>query len=148
MKIFASLLFLSCCSSLMAEDVKVPPSQFTPAGHTMDKLPEVKQRLKDKTAVLLDVREQNEWAAGHLAQAKLVPLSVIKSGQLTKDMQKVLVKNKPIYVHCRSGGRTLIVAELLRAKGYDIRPLKSGYSKLLEAGFVKAKPKTAAPKTP
>mgnify|MGYP002628055661 CR=1 FL=1 len=138
MKLITCLLL--CCSSVIAEDSKIPPSQFTADGHTTDKLSVVKERLKDETSILLDVREQAEWNDGHLAQAKLIPLSVIKTGNLTKDMEKVLVKDKPIYVHCAAGGRVLTVSKLLRAKGYDIRPLRDGYSKLLDAGFAKAKP--------
>ena len=129
------------CSSALADDTAIPPSTFTSAGHTTDKLEIVKQRVKQKKSVLLDVREKNEWDAGHLKYAKLVPMSVVKSGQLTEDMQKNLPKNKPIYIHCAAGARVLTVSKLLRAKGYDIRPLKDGYSKLLAKGFEKADPK-------
>ena len=45
------------------------------AEHTKDSLATVKKNLKEKKAVLFDVREQREWDAGHLQQALLVPLS-------------------------------------------------------------------------
>lgn len=108
---------------------------FTKAGHTTDTLKTVKQRLADDTAVLLDVREQDEWKAGHLKDAKLLPLSVVRQGQLTEQQKKLLPKDKPVYCHCRSGGRVLVVSKILRAQGYDIRPLKSGYADLVESGF-------------
>jgi len=50
------------------------------AEHTKDSLETVKKNLKEKKAVLLDVREQREWDAGHLQQALLVPLSKLRSG--------------------------------------------------------------------
>jgi len=123
------------------------PATFTQAGHTTDALDVVRQRLKDKKAVLLDVREKAEWDAGHLKSAKLVPLSVVRTEKLTKEMQKNLPKDKPVYCHCRSGGRVLFVSKLLRAKGYDIRPLKAGYETLLTNGFEKAVPTPASPPT-
>ena len=102
---------------------------------------DIKARL-DKGDVfhLVDVREDREWDAGHLRAAKFVPMSRVKSAQLTSEMKKHLPKDKPIYCHCRSGGRVLTVSKLLRAQGYDIRPLKDGYKNLLEAGFEKALP--------
>ncbi len=116
----------------------VPPAKFTDAGHTVDGLDVVKKLVDNKAAVLLDVREQDEWDEGHLKAANLVPLSAVKSKNLTGAMKKHLPKDKPVYVHCKSGARVLIVAEILQAEGYDIRPLRAGYSKLLQEGFEKA----------
>ncbi|MCH2210121.1 MAG: rhodanese-like domain-containing protein [Fuerstiella sp.] len=112
---------------------------FTESGHTTDHLKMVKRSLVKNTAVLLDVREYSEWKAGHLEQADLLPLSIIRSGRLTDKQKKMLPKDKPVYCHCRSGGRVLAVSKILRGRGYDIRPLKAGYSDLLKAGFEKAK---------
>ncbi|MCP4175200.1 MAG: rhodanese-like domain-containing protein [Fuerstiella sp.] len=133
-----------CCSFCLAADDDPKPPTFTRAGHTTDTLDVVRQRLKDKKAILLDVREEAEWDAGHLKSAKLVPLSVVRTGRLTKQMQKNLPKDKPVYCHCRSGGRVLQVSKILRAKGYDIRPLKAGYEKLVANGFEKAAPQPPA----
>lgn len=119
----------------------IPKAKFTNAGHTVDKVKDVQEFVKSKQAVLLDVREQDEWDAGRLTLAKLVPLSMFRKGDLPEKFMKKLPKDKPIYLHCRSGGRVLLVAEILKLKGYDIRPLRSGYEKLLAAGFDKAKSK-------
>ena len=112
--------------------------KFTKAGHTTDSLKTVRSRLDSRKVVLLDVREQSEWDEGHLKQASLLPLSVIRQGDLTTTQKKLLPKDRPIYCHCRSGGRVLTVSKILRAKGYDVRPLRAGYSALVEAGFEKA----------
>lgn len=133
-----SFFVLLMCSVVLAEDAKIPASNFTPKGHTTDTLTVVKQRVRAKKSVLLDVREKSEWDSGHLKHAHLVPLSVVKAGKFSKEVEKLLVKDKPIYVHCAAGGRVLAVSKILRARGYDIRPLKDGYSKLLTAGFEKA----------
>ncbi|MEQ9409372.1 MAG: rhodanese-like domain-containing protein [Fuerstiella sp.] len=141
MKLISLIVCVSLAGFLQTDTVPddvPPPPRFTAQGHSLDSLDVVKNLVQKKQAVLIDVREQREWDAGHLKAAKLVPLSAVKADQLTADMQKYLPMDKPIYCHCASGGRVLIVAELLQAKGYDVRPLRPGYEKLLAEGFQKA----------
>ena len=109
------------------------------SNHTTDSLDTVKERLTSKEAVLIDVREVNEWNEGHLEVAKLVPLSDIRDPQERKNATKDLSKEDIIYCHCRSGKRVFIATHFLTKEGYDIRPLKDGYKALLSAGFEKAK---------
>jgi rhodanese-related sulfurtransferase len=113
--------------------------------HTKDSLETVKQRLDEDKAVLLDVREKMEWEEGHLKQARLLPLTEIgkrldEPGYLA-ELKESLPTGKPIYLHCKAGGRCVIAAKDLKkalGDGYDFRPLKPGYEDLLEAGFEKA----------
>lgn len=135
------LLATFAISPIVADEPAIPASKFSGRGHTTDSLKDVKKRVAGKKAILLDVREKEEWDAGHLKHAKLVPLSVVKTGNFTAKQKKYLPKDKPIYVHCRSGGRVLMVSELLRKQGYDIRPLQNGYADLLKMGFEKARPR-------
>ena len=137
--LMASVLLTTVSAVAIADDVKIPPYKFTSAGHTTDKLDVVKSRVTQKQAILLDVREKGEWNAGHLKHAKLVPMSAVRSSQLTAEMKKHLPKGKPIYCHCAAGGRVLTVSKILRAQGYDVRPLESGYADLVKFGFEKAK---------
>jgi phage shock protein E len=106
--------------------------------HTKDSLEQVKKAMADKKAVLFDVREKGEWDKGHLKDAKLLPLSSLKEESLPKEPQALLPKDKVVYLHCAAGGRCLTAAEILRKKGYDVRPLKDGYKDLLKQGFPKA----------
>jgi phage shock protein E len=106
--------------------------------HTKDSLETVKKALADKKAVLIDVREKAEWDAGHLKDAKLLPLSTLKEEKLPKEVAQLLPKDKVAYLHCASGGRVLKVAEILRKEGYEVRPLKAGYKDLLQNGFPQA----------
>ena len=114
-----------------------------PLAHTQDSLELVGERLASGKALLLDVREQDEWDAGHLSQAILVPLSELRkqgrSDAYAEQLAKRISKEKVLYCHCRSGGRVLVAAPILKKLGYDIRPLKAGYGDLLQAGFLKAK---------
>ena len=109
------------------------------ADHTTDTTDAVKKAVADDKAVLLDVREQSEWDDGHLKDAKLLPLSVLKAGAKAEDVAKVIPKDKIVYCHCGSGVRCLKAADKLKKLGYDVRPLKPGYADLLKAGFAPAK---------
>jgi rhodanese-related sulfurtransferase len=51
-------------------------------------------------AVLIDVREPDEWAAGHVAGARLIPL-----GQLRRQLGK-LPRDREVLFICRSGNRS------------------------------------------
>lgn len=124
---------------------------LAPAGddspHTQDALSVVQQRVEKKEAVLIDVREQKEWDAGHLKQARLLPLSALTKKPRDEKftiaaLKKSLPTDKPIYLHCKVGGRSVAVADALRRElgpEYDFRPLKAGYEELVEAGFEPAK---------
>ena len=108
------------------------------AEHTKDSLAVVKQKLADKSAVLVDVREQAEWDAGHLDAAILLPLSGLQKGA---DSSQKLKKGQIVYTHCKAGIRSVTAGEILSKQGYDVRPLKAGYQDLLNAGFAPAKKK-------
>lgn len=113
--------------------------------YTKDSLATVQKRLGEEQALLIDVREKKEWNAGHLVQAQLIPLTdlgkKIDDRRYLTQLKKSLPADKPIYLHCKSGGRCLIAVKLLNealGDGYDFRPLKPGYQELLAAGFAKA----------
>ncbi len=108
------------------------------AEPTKDSLSTVKERLKDKSAILVDVREQKEWDEGHLKDARLVPLSKLKVEAESDKLTKNLSKEKIVYCHCGAGIRACSAADILKKRGYDVRPLKDGYKDLLKAGFAKA----------
>jgi phage shock protein E len=105
------------------------------AEHTHDSLDAVKMALTEQKAVLVDVRERPEWEAGHLRDARLLPLSNLSAGVDPTALARSLPRDKVVYCHCASGRRCLQAADVLRKYGYDVRPLKQGYQTLLRAGF-------------
>ncbi|RZQ62120.1 rhodanese-like domain-containing protein [Amycolatopsis suaedae] len=66
--------------------------------------------------VLLDVREDDEWAAGHAPVAKHIPL-----GELPARLDELaeLPDDQPLYVVCRTGGRSARATMWLNANGWD-----------------------------
>ena len=59
-------------------------------------------------ALLLDVREADEYAEGHIPGAKNVRL------QALRDVSEELDPDTPLYVYCQSGGRSFKAATVLR----------------------------------
>jgi phage shock protein E len=98
----------------------------------------VKQELASGKAVLLDVREVDEWNDGHLRDARSLPLSVIEKGISPKQLDTIAPVGKIIYLHCAAGARSQVAAKRLKSSGRDLRPLTPGYDDLLQAGFPKA----------
>lgn len=84
-------------------------------------------RLVQDGAVLLDVREPGEWAAGHAPQAVHMPLGSLDPSALPSDRAVVAV--------CRSGGRSAQATEALLAAGLDVRNLSGGMTAWSSAGM-------------
>lgn len=117
----------------------VVPGFACAADHTTDSLDTVKKNMADGKAVLVDVREADEWKEGHLKDAKHLALSDLKAGVPAETLKKTVPPGSVVYLHCASGGRCKVAGDVLKAQGYDVRPLKDGYSNLVKAGFEKAK---------
>lgn len=109
------------------------------ADHTTDSLDTVKGAVAAGKAVLVDVREADEWKDGHLKDAKHLALSDIKAGVPADKLKERFPAGGVVYLHCAAGGRCRVAADHLKKLGYDVRPLKDGYDNLLKAGFEKAK---------
>ncbi|MDP1799451.1 MAG: rhodanese-like domain-containing protein [Planctomycetaceae bacterium] len=124
-----------CLATLVSFGLPVMASS---AEHTKDSLETVKMNVESRKAVLIDVREQDEWDAGHLAQATHVPLSRIQKGLTAEDWDKLVPKDAVVYLHCAAGARCLKASDVLPKSAHELRPLKPGYRELLKAGFVKA----------
>jgi rhodanese-related sulfurtransferase len=79
---------------------------------------EAAQLVADGKAVLIDVREPDEWTDGVASPAALLALSDLTGPRRT--WKPFLEKNrdKELILYCRSGGRSARAAQLLAAEGY------------------------------
>jgi rhodanese-related sulfurtransferase len=90
----------------------------------------LKQRLDKGEAVLIDIRETDEYAREHIVGARLAPLSAIDTHDFDRDHDKVAV------FHCRSGMRTQANAAKLLAAGFrEAYCLDGGIEAWKAAGF-------------
>ena len=72
------------------------------------------QLINHKNALVLDVREESEYKAGHVLNSKLVP-----PGQLNERIgEREKYRDKPVVVVCRSGARSANACALLGKQGY------------------------------
>ena len=86
--------------------------------------------LRDEGAFLLDVREPDEWAAGHIPDATLIPL-----GQLASRVGE-LERHRKVVVVCRSGNRSAEGRDILLAAGFPaVTSLDGGLTEWAQAGL-------------
>ncbi len=77
---------------------------------------------------LLDVRDPEEFAAGHAPGARNIPLNALRSalGNLPKD--------RPIAVYCAVGGRAHNAVRILRQNGFDAANISGGFTTFEHVG--------------
>jgi rhodanese-related sulfurtransferase len=93
--------------------------------------------VEQKKLFVLDVREPSEYAAGHIADATLVPL-----GQLEKRLEELAPqKDQPMLVVCASGGRSAQAVRFLTKNGFaQAQNLKGGMNAWRKADLPLVKP--------
>jgi rhodanese-related sulfurtransferase len=86
------------------------------------------ERLLATGAVLVDVREDDEYADGHVASALHIALSTVP------DRFSEIPASGPVYVICALGGRSARAAEFLRAQGIDAINVAGGTNGWVDSG--------------
>ena len=79
-------------------------------------------------AAIVDVRQPDEYAAGHVPGAPLVPL-----GEVTERVAEFPTEGEVLII-CRSGARSARAAEFLRTQGIDAVNVAGGTMAWIEAG--------------
>ncbi|CAL2089238.1 Rhodanese-like domain-containing protein [Tenacibaculum sp. 190524A05c] len=119
-KLILSFLFLLVLTSCVKSDSRVK-------NITVDDLKTVLK--EDKNIQLLDVRTSSETKNGIIFDA--VQVNMI-SNNFESRVIEVLDKKKPVYVYCRSGGRSKIAASVLVDNGFDVYNVKGGYKEWIK----------------
>lgn len=119
--LFTTLLaMLGLCSACQSQDIPtLEPQAYEEALHT------------DTAAVLIDVRQPDEYAEGHLRGAQL--LNVLETATFQADIA-ALDKSKHYYIYCRSGRRSHNAATQMKAIGLQVTDLKGGITAWQSAG--------------
>jgi hydroxyacylglutathione hydrolase len=78
-------------------------------------VPELAERLRRDEVVLLDVRDPDEWAAGHVPGSIFVPYQQLREGSL--EQVRASVNGTPVAVVCSAGNRAALAASVLRRAG-------------------------------
>ena len=86
--------------------------------------------LQAEGAFILDVRQPEEWNAGHIEGATLIPL-----GELNSRLSEV-PQNVPVVVVCRSGNRSATGRDILLSAGYpSVTSMAGGMKAWAAAGY-------------
>jgi rhodanese-related sulfurtransferase len=91
-----------------------------PQGETREVSREEARKMVEEGAQLVDVRADHEWEAGHIANAKHVPLPELpqRTGELDQD--------RPVVVYCRGGNRSSMATAALTDAGVEAVKLTDG----------------------
>lgn len=94
------------------------------------------RQAQQNGATLVDVREADEWAAGHIDGALFYPLPRVASDPQLDDV----AADTPIVTYCKVGARADRAAEILRAAGYEnVQVMAGGYDDWQAAGYPTAR---------
>lgn len=94
---------------------------------------DARERLKQNPkAILLDVREDNEWNAGHAVEAKH-----LGKGILERDLEKAFPDtNAEIIMYCGGGFRSAMTCDAAQRMGYkNVLSLAGGYKAMVKANW-------------
>jgi rhodanese-related sulfurtransferase len=100
-------------------------------------LEEARDRLaRNPQAILIDVREDGEWAAGHAAEAQH-----LGKGVLERDIEKRFPDpHAEIILYCGGGFRSALSCEVAQRMGYTkVFSLAGGYKAMAQAGWAMEK---------
>jgi rhodanese-related sulfurtransferase len=85
--------------------------------------------VRESGAQLVDVREQYERDAGHIAGSLHIELQALPAEADTLD------RDRPVVFYCRSGSRSALAADAFTAAGFDARNLDGGLEAWVGAGL-------------
>ena len=93
---------------------------------------EATRLMNQGPTLILDVRDEKEFAAGHLPRARHIPLS-----QLSKRVDEIgKFKDKPVIVTCKTGNRAGAATRLLKQAGFsNVFELRGGLNAWQQASL-------------
>ena len=124
-------LALTACTASPTAPAPAPTSQVevTQLGPNVD-VATVNGLLGRDDVVILDVREQSEYDAGHIPGVTLIPLNDVPN------RLNDIPKDKPVIVTCRSGNRSGQATDFLRQQGYtNVHNMTGGINAWQQAGY-------------
>jgi rhodanese-related sulfurtransferase len=122
------LIAVACVSGVMLVWPLLRRGAGGPSVNTL----EATQMINRQDALVLDVREQAEFAQSHILNARGLPLSQIEAR--VGDIEKF--KDKPVIVYCGNGNHSSVAAAALRKLGFsNLFILSGGFMAWQQAGL-------------
>lgn len=122
------LIAVACVSGAMLVWPLLRRGAGGPSVNTL----EATQMINHQDALVLDVREQAEYAQAHILNSRGLPLSQLEAR--VGDIDKF--KDKPVIVYCATGNRSSTAAATLRKRGFsNVVNLSGGFVAWQQAGL-------------
>jgi phage shock protein E len=115
--VIGSLIFVSCDAQTKKSgtEASAPASQNKTAVVNKDvNVAEFEKLVAGKKGLLLDVRTDDEFSSGHLEGAKQIDYY---RSDFKNELAK-LNRDTPVYIYCRSGGRSGDAAQMMKEMGF------------------------------
>ena len=123
------MLHISAMLLVFALSLAIAPAALAGTPVTPGELASLLTRSEDQRPLVLDVRTPEEYAAGHVPGAMLIP-----HDQLAMRLD-ALDRDRPIIVYCRTGRRSALAETLLRQRGHDVSQLQGSWQAWQAAGL-------------
>jgi rhodanese-related sulfurtransferase len=107
------LMVVLCLNGSYAQSSQ--PKQIIITVNTVESAEMIKKNLKNKNFIILDVRTPEEYADGHLANARNIDF---KATDFAEKVGK-LDKSKSYLVYCRSGHRSASAVEIMKTQSFQ-----------------------------
>lgn len=85
---------------------------------------QLEQVLRESRGVLIDIREPEDYQAGHWPNAVNYPYEMFEQKKLR------LPKNRKLILYCEHGGGSMQIARMLGRQGYQVATVVGGYEAL------------------
>ena len=80
--------------------------------------------------IVIDVRKPGEYNSDHIVDVENIPLDFINENMAS------VPKDKPVYIHCAGGYRSMIFVSILRARGYqNLIDVQGGFGAIKKSGL-------------
>lgn len=113
------------------QDAKKFIKECTPA--------EIRERMKAREALLIDVREPDEFRQGHIAGAVNIPRGMLEFKISAEPTLQNLAR--PISVYCKTSGRSALSVVAMQSMGFEnVVSLAGGFDTWVADGHPVAKP--------
>ena len=109
--ILAAILLLTGCATGTSNS----PDPIREITYTQLSQEEAKSMMDTQDVIILDVREQDEFDAGHIVDAVLLPVGTIDESTAA---EVIPAKDSVVLVYCRSGNRSKTASQKLVDLGY------------------------------
>ncbi|MGB2164329.1 MAG: MBL fold metallo-hydrolase [Flavobacteriaceae bacterium] len=88
---------------------------------------DLEKLAKEEKVLVFDVRKENEFISEHIASAQNTPLDLLN------DYLDRFPENKPFYIHCAGGYRSVVAASILKKRGiHNLIDVQGGFKAIKE----------------